>query len=111
MVKTLFQFSCPQRMPWVMALASISLGSATAVGAYPLPPAADIPEEILQTQILAEPRSNLDGTVTTTTDYTLEQSQLRVKPEDVPARLAPEVHRLVFLLRLRQAIRSVLPFF
>jgi hypothetical protein len=72
---------------------------------------ADIPEEMLQVSITERAYSQLDGRTQTATEQASEQRQLRVAPEDVPARLAPEVQQAVVLLRIRKLLKSFIPLF
>ncbi len=74
-------------------------------------PSADIPEEMLQVSITERAHSQLDGRVQTATEQASEQRRLRVAPEDVPARLAPEVQQTVVLLRIRKLLKSFIPLF
>jgi hypothetical protein len=72
---------------------------------------ADIPEEMLQTSITERAYSQLDGRAQTAREEASVQRQLRVAPEDVPARLAPEVQQVVVLLRIRKLLKSLIPLF
>jgi hypothetical protein len=71
----------------------------------------DIPEEMLQTSITDRAFSQLDGRAQTAREEASAQRQLRVAPEDVPARLAPEVQQVVVLLRIRKLLKSLIPLF
>jgi hypothetical protein len=77
----------------------------------PFPPTEDVPEEILQIQVIEQSNSQMDGGSRSAHTYALEQKQLRVKAEDVPARIAPEIKQTIDLLRIRKVIKSLLPFF
>jgi hypothetical protein len=85
------------------------LSSIEAFPAMALPPATDVPEEVLRTQVITEARSPLDGKPLTAAEYADLEAQLQ---ED--ARVSPEVasnlRQLIGLLRLRKAIRSIFPF-
>ncbi len=87
----------------VMGLLSASIQSALA-----LPPPEDTPEEILRTEIILEARSPVDGKLLTAAEYAELQAQLQTRP--APPQLNPKVGNLIFLLRLRKAILTVLPF-
>jgi hypothetical protein len=76
-----------------------------------LPPNEDVPEEVLQIQVIEQSNSQMDGGARSAQDYASEQKQLRVKAEDVPARIAPEIKQTIDLLRIRKVIKSLLPFF
>jgi hypothetical protein len=78
--------------------------------AQPLPPARDIPEEVLQTQVLETTVSTQDGRYLAPDQYIHEQQQHRIMRADVPTRLAPEVKQVVDLLRIRKLIKGILPF-
>ena len=72
-----------------------------------LPPVADIPEEILRTQIITSARSPIDGKLLTAAEYAELQAKLRVAP---PPKLNPKVRETIFLLRLRNLLMRVFPF-
>ncbi|CDN14534.1 hypothetical protein RintRC_1360 [Richelia intracellularis] len=75
--------------------------------ALALPPVADIPEEILRTQIITSARSPIDGKLLTAAEYAELQAKLRVAP---PPKLNPKVRETIFLLRLRNLLMRVFPF-
>jgi hypothetical protein len=101
---------------WPRIFALHAIGVCLSVGTAS-PPAlaqqqsADIPEEMLQVSITERAHSQIDGRAQTSTEQVSEQRQLRVAPEDVPARLAPEVQRAVVLLRIRKLLKSFIPLF
>lgn len=72
--------------------------------------AEDIPEEILQTEIILEARSPVDGQPLSAAEYAEIQAALSPAAEDVPARLAPKLHRAVILLRARKVLGTLFPF-
>ena len=72
-----------------------------------LPPPEDIPEERLRTQIIVEARSPIDGKPLTAAEYVQLQNELAVS---APPQVSDEVRRLLFLLRLRRLIRTIIPF-
>ncbi len=78
--------------------------------AQALPPPEDIPEEVLQTEIITEARSPFDGQPLTAAEYAELQDQLRVAAEDVLGRVAPRIQTNVSLLRLRKILRTFIPF-
>jgi hypothetical protein len=106
---------CSYSLLLVLAIGSnlwLILGAnPPSIGAQPIPPNEDVPEEILQIQVIEQSNSPVDGGSRIATDYALEQKQLRVKPEDVPARIAPQIKQTIDLLRIRKVIKSLLPFF
>ncbi len=89
----------------------VILGANPLSTAQPIPPNEDVPEEVLQIQVIEQSNSSVDGGSRMATDYALEQKQLRVKLKDVPARLAPQIKQTIDLLRIRKVIKSLLPFF
>lgn len=72
---------------------------------------ADVPEEVIQLSVIENAYSQLDGKAQSASEQALERRQLRIAPEEVPARLSPRVKQTVMLLRLRKLIKSVIPFF
>jgi hypothetical protein len=74
-------------------------------------PETEIPEEMLQIQILEPSASQQNGVLLSADEYVHEQQQYRIAPADVPPRLAPEVKQVIDLLRIRKVIRGFLPFF
>ena len=70
---------------------------------------AEIPEEILRTEIITEARSPLTGKPLSAVDYAQLQAELAA-----PAGgnlLNDDLRRLLFLLQLRHAVKPILPFF
>ena len=88
-----------------MAIASIPLGYKPALA---LPPASDIPEEVLRTEIILEARSPVDGKPLNAAQYAELQAQLQTRP--APPKLNPQVRDTIFLLRLRRTLRTFFPF-
>jgi hypothetical protein len=99
--------------PRIFAVLAIWIGFNIGAAAYPASAQQpeDIPEEMLQTSITERAFSQLDGRAQTAREEASEQRQLRVAPEDVPARLAPEVQQVVVLLRIRKLLKSLIPLF
>lgn len=105
----------------LLALAStagLALGTATASRAQTEPVAADvnievpalaeIPEEILRTEIITAARSPLTGKPLSAADY----AQL-LEALEAPAGntlVSEQIRYLVFLLQLRRSVRPILPF-
>ncbi len=88
-----------------LAIASIPLGYKPALA---LPPASDIPEEVLRTEIILEARSPVDGKPLTAAEYSELQAQLQTR--SAPPKLNPQVRDTIFLLRLRRTLRTFFPF-
>jgi hypothetical protein len=85
------------------------MGSVSVAPALALPPAEDVPEEVLRTEIITEARSPVDGTPLTAAEYAELQAELEAGPDTRPE-LSPQVENTIILLRVRRAIRSVFPF-
>jgi hypothetical protein len=83
---------------------------AQPIYAQTLPPSADIPEEVLQIEIITEARSPVDGRPLTAAEYAELQAQLQIAAEDVPGRIAPKLQKTISLLRLRKLLKTFLPF-
>jgi hypothetical protein len=90
-------------------LIGLLLGSNLAP-ALALPPPSDQPEEVQRTEIITEARSPVDGKPLTAAEYAQLQAQLQARRPTPETRLNPGIRRTVTLLRLRQAIRSIIPF-
>ena len=88
-----------------IAIASIPLGYKPALA---LPPASDIPEEVLRTEIILEARSPVDGKPLNAAQYAELQAQLQTR--SAPPKLNPQVRDTIFLLRLRRTLRTFFPF-
>lgn len=79
-----------------------------ATGVNPKVP-AEIPEEILRTEIITEARSPLTGKPLSALDYAQLQAELAA-----PAGgnlVNDDLRRLLFLLQLRRAVKPIIPFF
>ncbi|MDJ0676645.1 MAG: hypothetical protein QNJ36_14910 [Calothrix sp. MO_167.B42] len=75
--------------------------------AMALPPAVDIPEEILRTQIITAARSPIDGKLLTAAEYAELQAKLQTAP---PPKLDPAIRENIFLLRIRKLLLRLFPF-
>ncbi|HEY9726137.1 MAG TPA: hypothetical protein V6D50_06780 [Chroococcales cyanobacterium] len=73
-----------------------------------LPPPDDVPEEVLRTEIITEARSPIDGKPLTAAEYA--QLQAALAERSAPPQVNSKIQRLIFLLRLRHLLRTVLPF-
>ncbi len=73
-------------------------------------PAVDIPEEVLETEIILDARSPINGQPLTPADYAKLQNELRQARGDVPGRVAPKIHQALVLLRLRKVLGTLFPF-
>jgi hypothetical protein len=74
-----------------------------------LPPAADLPEEVLRTEMITEARSPIDGQPLTAAEYAELQAELR-STDAIKPRVSPKIQRLILLLRVRKVIKSIAPF-
>ncbi|MBD2504358.1 hypothetical protein [Anabaena azotica] len=72
-----------------------------------LPPAEDIPEEILRTEIIIDARSPIDGSPLTAAQYAQLQEQLQTSP---PRKLDPTIRQNIFLIRIRSLLKQLFPF-
>ncbi len=73
-----------------------------------LPPAEDVPEEILRTEIIFEARSPLDGTPLSPADYAELQAELAAPQTTVT--LNSDIRFIVLLLQARRAFKPVNPY-
>lgn len=90
-------------------LLSLVLGASLlgVAPAWALPPAEDVPEEVLRTEIITVGRSPIDGKLLTAAEYAQLRAQLaegKFAPE-----VEPKFQQLIFLLRLRRLIRTIVP--
>jgi len=81
---------------------------ATVLGVE-LPPAEDLPEEVLRTEIITEARSPIDGQPLTAAEYAELQAELR-STDAIKPKVSPKIQRLILLLRVRKVIKSIAPF-
>ncbi|TVP66543.1 MAG: glutathione S-transferase [Leptolyngbya sp. LCM1.Bin17] len=79
----------------------------SAMPALALPPADDIPEEILRTAIITEARSPLTGEPLSAEDYAALVEDLR--DPNIPRRVSSDLTQLIYLLQLRRLGRRILP--
>lgn len=92
-----------------IAVISITAAWIKPSPALALPPAEDLPEEILRTEIIFEGRSPIDGKILSAAEYENLQEQLtqnRFTPE-----ISPDIQQLIFLLQIRKFIKTVIPFY
>jgi hypothetical protein len=82
----------------------INLIPLTVQKAWSLPPKEDVPEEVLRTEIITEARSPIDGKLLSAAEYAQLQAQLQSSPV---APLDPKIRETIFLLRIRQLLRSL----
>lgn len=85
----------------------VANGQPTVVAQPNLTTIAEIPEEILRTEIILTARSPINGQPLTATEYTQLQKQLQTSP---PPGLNSAIQDQIFLLRIRKAILQFFPF-
>ncbi|MEM1251235.1 MAG: hypothetical protein AAGI69_02290 [Cyanobacteria bacterium P01_H01_bin.21] len=73
-----------------------------------LPPADDVPEEILRTEIIFEARSPLDGRPLSPAEYAQLQTELAASQTTLT--LNSDIRYIIFLLQARRAFKPVIPF-
>lgn len=86
------------------------VASAIAFGADPawgMPLPEDVPEEVLRTEIITIARSPIDGKLLTAAEYAQLRSQ--VAESIFAPEVDPKFQQLIFLLRLRRLIRTIVP--
>ncbi|MBF2029268.1 MAG: hypothetical protein IGS48_21325 [Oscillatoriales cyanobacterium C42_A2020_001] len=81
-----------------------SVGMALA-----LPPAEDMPEEVLRTQIILDARSPIDGKPMTPAEYAVLQTKQQSTYQPA-SELPSQVKGVVGLLKLRKFVKTFLPF-
>lgn len=96
------------RIGLMAGLAGLCSGGLFVPKAWALPPDEEIPEEVLRTEIITEARSPIDGQPLTPAEYAELQAALQAPPEN-PS-IDSDVRRLIFLLQLRRAARTLIPF-
>ena len=84
----------------------MQMAQASALDQYPAD--ADIPEEILRTEIIVEARSPLTGELLTAAEYA--QLQARLAGANRTPQLNSDIRQLVYLLRLRRVLKPIIPF-
>lgn len=81
----------------------------SSVPVLALPPADDIPEEVLRTEIVTEARSPINGEPLTASEYAELEERLQREPE-LRATISPQIRQTIFLLEVRRAVRRIAPF-
>lgn len=75
---------------------------------FTLPPADEIPEEVLRTQVITEARSPIDGKPLSAAEYAQLQEQLQ-EVNDAQT-VDSDLAQLIFLLQIRRVVKPILPF-
>ena len=73
-----------------------------------VPPAEDVPEEILRTEIIFEARSPLDGDPLSPVEYAQLKTELAERQTTLT--LNSDIRYIIFLLETRRAFKPVIPF-
>ncbi|MEX0270684.1 hypothetical protein AB3R30_16190 [Leptolyngbyaceae cyanobacterium UHCC 1019] len=98
-----------RKVKGAIALNVLLLVESWAGVALALPPAVDVPEELLRTEIILDARSPIDGKPMTPAAYAELQNQLNASIEP-PIELSNKLVNTVKLLKLRKFIKRYLPF-
>jgi hypothetical protein len=97
-----------QRVVIAGLLSPLTVVQSTVV--FALPPADDVPEEILRTQIVLDARSPIDGKPMTPAEYAAFQAQQEAAMQPPATQLSPQVRGVVTALKLRRFVKRFLPF-
>lgn len=90
-------------------LNSSSLIASCSSKAFALPPPEDIPEEILRTEIILEGRSPVDGKPLSASEY--EELKAELAQSSNEPQINSDIKELIFLLQLRKALKTIIPFY
>lgn len=94
----------------IIAIAALLTGgSALPPIASALPPASDLPEEILRTEIILEGRSPVNGKPLSAAEY--EELQAELAQTRLDPKIDPQIRQLIFLLQIRKFIKTIIPFY
>jgi hypothetical protein len=88
-------------------ITSITLINSISSITVALPPPEDIPEEILRSEIITEGRSPLDNQALSAREYAELKAELA--RSKYPPQLNPKIKQIIFLLKLRQLTRFLIP--
>jgi hypothetical protein len=99
-----------QRKTALLGFLLVTLGISDIAAVNALPPADDLPEEVLRTEIITGARSPLDGKPLTAAEYAELQRQLQTLPPEALPPVPDRYRNLITLLRLRKFIKTVFPF-
>ena len=83
--------------------------SALLPKASALPPASELPEEVLRTEIILEGRSPVNGEVLSAAEY--EELQAKLAQTSLDPKIDPQIKQLIFLLQVRKFIKTIVPFY
>lgn len=88
---------------------ALSLFANSSNKAFSLPPPEDIPEEILRTEIILEGRSPIDGRPLSAREY--EELKQDLSQRNNGPKISSDVKERIFLLQLRKALKTIIPFY
>jgi hypothetical protein len=94
--------------PGAIALTLIALAVGHTLPGYALPPAEEVPEEVLRTRVITEARSAIDGRPLSAAEYAQLQAQLQDRND--AQYVDPDLAQLIFFLQLRRVVKPILPF-
>lgn len=92
-----------------ITFAVFSLGYLLALPCVALPPAEDIPEEVLRTEIILEGRSPINGEPLSARKY--EQLQAELKESAFDPEIDSDIQQLIILLQIRKLFKTIIPFY
>jgi hypothetical protein len=87
----------------------ILLGCLQPLPCFALPPADDVPEEILRTEIIFEGRSPVDGKPLSASEY--EELQAKLRESRFAPQINEDIQQTIFLLQIRKLIQTIIPFY
>ena len=93
-----------------IAIAAILTGgSSLSPIASALPPASQLPEEVLRTEIILEGRSPVNGKPLSAAEY--EELQAELAQTRLDPKIDPQIKQLIFLLQIRKFFKTIIPFY
>ncbi len=100
---------CQFRSWGIIFFSGLVAATAGMPAGWALPPADEVPEEVLRTRVILEARSPIDGKPLSAAEYAQLQEQLQdVNDTGV---VPPDLAQLIFLLRFRRVVQPFLPLF
>jgi hypothetical protein len=98
------------RLAWIGVWAIVGWQCTNPVRAIDLPPATDIPEEVLRAEIITEARSPIDGKALSASEFAelVIATQQQIAIDDANAAVSDSKFKeVLFLLRLRGFLRNI----
>ncbi len=93
----------------VLVCSMLLVAAPVMVQATNQPMVSEIPEEVLQTEVVTTARSPIDNRPLTATEYAELKTEID-RANQVPPKLSNKLRNTVALLKLRKFIKTVLPF-